>query len=136
MWKVLIFSSIYILQSFAFKLGRIECSVAPEAQPDARIHCDGAKNACEITCLDGFKFPHGETSLNMTCINNSRWIVSSYGNLPECHASCSPACLNGATCISPDRCACRPNFTGFRCQEELKVNFLKKILFKCLNFVF
>lgn len=120
MWKLLIFSSICILNSFAFKLGNIVCSVSPEAQPDARIECDGEK--CEIECVEGYKFPYGETKLNMTCINNSRWIVKSYGNLPECSPTCSPACLNGGTCISPDHCACRPEYTGHRCQTQLKVS--------------
>lgn len=121
MWKLLILLSVFKSNPLAFRLGEIECDAYPEAQPNARVECDGLK--CSIECNEGFKFPDGETKLSMACLNRERWIVNSYGNLPECAATCSPACLNGGSCISPDKCACQPDFTGHRCQTRLKVSF-------------
>lgn len=35
-------------------------------------------------------------------------------------AVCSQPCLNGGKCISPNKCRCRPPFSGPRCQERKK----------------
>uniref|UniRef100_A0A3Q2QJ74 Schwann cell-specific EGF-like repeat autocrine factor n=1 Tax=Fundulus heteroclitus TaxID=8078 RepID=A0A3Q2QJ74_FUNHE len=35
-------------------------------------------------------------------------------------AVCSQTCLNGGKCISPNKCRCRPHFSGPRCEERKK----------------
>lgn len=35
-------------------------------------------------------------------------------------AVCSQSCLNGGKCISPNKCRCRPSFSGPRCEERKK----------------
>lgn len=35
-------------------------------------------------------------------------------------AVCAKPCLNGGKCISPDKCRCRPPFSGPRCEERKK----------------
>lgn len=120
MWKILIIFSFYISSSISFKIGNLECATAPEQQSFARIHCSNEK--CEVTCIEGYKFPNGENKLELSCFNDQRWIVASYGNIPECSASCTPACLNGGKCIATNQCQCPFGFTGHRCQTEIKVS--------------
>lgn len=37
-------------------------------------------------------------------------------------AVCSKPCLNGGKCISPDKCRCRPPFSGPHCEERKKTH--------------
>lgn len=120
MWKFLIFV-VYFSPSIAsaFRLGNIECEVAPTPQSFGRISCNGDK--CTVTCIQDYKFPNGEEVLEITCYNNEKWIVASYGNLPECSPTCSPACLNSGKCVETDRCLCQGDYTGHRCQTKIQV---------------
>ncbi|XP_029024690.1 epidermal growth factor-like protein 7 [Betta splendens] len=34
-------------------------------------------------------------------------------------AVCQPACVNGGTCLRPNRCSCPPGWTGPRCQTDV-----------------
>lgn len=119
MWKFLIFVVYFSPAITGFRLGNIECAVAPVPQNFARISCNG--ETCTMTCIEDYKFPHGEKSLELICYDNEKWIVGSYGNLPECSATCAPACLNGGQCVATDRCECSSDFTGHRCQTIVQV---------------
>lgn len=125
MWKRIIFLSQTLISiSFAFRIGNEDCDVRPEPQNFARITC---AEKCSVTCIPDYKFPNGEITLDLNCYNNDKWIVNSYGNIPECRPSCSPACLNGGECIAPNKCQCPLNFTGHRCQTAIKVKVKKGI---------
>lgn len=34
-------------------------------------------------------------------------------------AVCTPSCLNGGTCISPNTCSCDETYTGQRCETRM-----------------
>ncbi|XP_024155680.1 epidermal growth factor-like protein 7 [Oryzias melastigma] len=58
--------------------------------------------------------------------------VSTSHSIPECcpgwrrlysyncnHAVCRQPCINGGTCLRPNRCACPPGWTGDQCQTDV-----------------
>ena len=76
---IILFANTY--SSDAFRLGNIECDVDPEPAPMSTLRCDGEK--CEVTCMENYKFPNGETKLDLQCINGRRWIARNYNEVPH-----------------------------------------------------
>lgn len=72
----------FIITIETFHLGNIECDVDPEPAAMSQLKCDSDK--CEVTCLPNYKFPNGETKLELICVNRRRWIARNYNEVPHC----------------------------------------------------
>lgn len=69
---------IEILSNLGF-----QCASEPAAPANGRLKC--VSNVCQASCLPDYKFPTGDSSLTLGCVNG-RWMVKSL-NLNEV-----PAC--------------------------------------------
>ncbi|KAL7040824.1 hypothetical protein ACKWTF_000531 [Chironomus riparius] len=94
-----------------------QCTTKPKISPNTKLQC--GSGACKITCLDEYKFPNGESTMSLSCMNG-RWIVQNfeYNEVPPCEPVCLPKCLNNGICISPGQCKCPENFMGPTCQMK------------------
>ncbi|XP_077296655.1 protein kinase C-binding protein NELL2-like [Arctopsyche grandis] len=59
-------------------------------------HCNNTAGSYSCQCMQGY-----------------------HGDGYDCKPICTGGCLNGGTCQSPDRCECRPGFTGQHCERDL-----------------
>jgi hypothetical protein len=61
----------------------VQCSGKPKQVGNSRLSC--SPTACQTTCLEGYKFPTGETVMSHIC-NNGQWIVKhlELNEVPEC----------------------------------------------------
>jgi hypothetical protein len=79
----LIFCATFLVfKSAGWGSGNFECDVAPILAAYIELFC--SNDGCQIKCTDDYKFPHGETELEIFCLNNRKWIASGYSQLPEC----------------------------------------------------
>ncbi|XP_064613599.1 protein kinase C-binding protein NELL2-like [Liolophura sinensis] len=70
---------------------------------------------CTATCLSGYQFENKAQSVKLTCDDfNGTWLKGR--TFPQCLPICSPNCLNGGTCKTPNFCACPREFRGPVCQ--------------------
>lgn len=114
------------------------CQPYQEAPEASTLSCNST--ACTATCLSKYKFPKGESTLNVECVNR-KWVIKNpkykdVKELPGCSrkflsftflahiivfylsAVCSPACLNKGKCIAPNHCQCTQDFQGKNCREK------------------
>ncbi|XP_056642321.1 hemocytin [Diorhabda sublineata] len=86
---------------------------------NARRVCSSKQ--CTFTCLPNKAFPDGSQSTSITC-KDGKWVSkdNKLATIPNCKAVCSPPCQNNATCLSNNQCRCLENFSGSRCEIEIK----------------
>ena len=72
--------------------------------------------------LSRFNSPHGIAAPYHTSASNTSFLYIADTNnhiIRAISATCTQICENGATCIGPDTCACRPGWTGVDCTTPI-----------------
>lgn len=106
-----------------------DCTGKPNQPLNAMLKCTSNSNTCKATCMPDYKFPNGETTLLISCVEGE-WIVqgAEWPQVPSCEPICMPQCLNNGICVSPGVCSCSDNFRGPQCQYEKKICLQKPSL--------
>lgn len=115
-----------------------QCAAYKKVPASSTLKCTAAN--CTATCKPKHKFPKGETTLTIDCVNKA-WTIKhanykTLKELPGCLrkslprafaaftsrflllAVCSPACLNNGKCTAPNKCQCTKDFQGPTCKEK------------------
>lgn len=117
-----------------------ECAPYTKAPASSTTKC--TPTVCTATCAAKMKFPQGETTLSIDCVNKV-WTMKSpkykgAKEIPGCirkwsfwfqqnferwinwsfSATCNPACANKGKCVAPNRCQCTADFQGPTCREK------------------
>ncbi|GAB0087051.1 hypothetical protein DMENIID0001_013180 [Sergentomyia squamirostris] len=94
------------------------CLKEPIAPIDSNLDCNIVKKKCVATCLPGYTFPDGETTLDIHCVDNQWSAPGKHADFfPSCEAVCNPPCLSNALCVAPNVCAC-PSCDYNECFQE------------------
>lgn len=65
----------------------VQCSSEPKSPTNGRLKC--ASGTCQASCLNGYKFPTGDTAMTLSCMNG-RWLVKNFefNEVPACERNC------------------------------------------------
>lgn len=86
-FKLRYFLKTFTTQFFCFATG-LQCLTDPKAPANGRLKC--SSGFCHVSCIADHKFPNGETTMTLGCMNG-RWIVKNFdlNEVPACERNYS-----------------------------------------------